>query len=258
VTTAIIVAIHALACPAIHARPIPFGADREQLTLRYIRAHYDSAATSIAIHPEMIVVHWTSTRTFAEAYAEFTPTELPPSRAELEKAGPLNVSAHYMIDRDGTIYRLLPDSIMARHVIGLNRLALGIENVGGSRMPLTDAQLQANVALIRCLESTYPSIRYVIGHFEYGEFRRTPLWQERDTSYFTKKDDPGESFMRRLRQSLPTLGKPDSMAAGGRVVGHVVNQLELDSGQQLAILVGREARMIERLAAIRPDDRAVH
>jgi N-acetylmuramoyl-L-alanine amidase len=92
---------------------------------------------------------------------------------------------------------------MARHVIGLNRLALGIENVGGlPRVPLTDAQLKANVALIRCLESTYPSIRYLIGHFEYGSFRHTPLWQEHDTSYFTRKDDPGEAFMRRLRQSL--------------------------------------------------------
>jgi hypothetical protein len=97
VNTAIIVALQALACPTIHARPIPFGADRERLTLNYIRAHYDSTATSIVIHPEMIVVHWTSTRTFAEAYAEFEPTELLPSRSELEKAGPLNVSAHYMI-----------------------------------------------------------------------------------------------------------------------------------------------------------------
>jgi N-acetyl-anhydromuramyl-L-alanine amidase AmpD len=190
------------ACPAIHARPIPFGPDRERLTLEYIRAHYDSTATSIVIQPTMLVVHWTSTQTFAEAYALFEPTELPPSRGELEKAGPLNVSAHYMVDRDGTIYQLMPDSIMARHVIGLNRIAIGIENVGGSSFPLTDAQLEANVALIRCLEARYPTIRSVIGHLEYGAFRHTPLWQERDTSYFTRKDDPSESFMRRLRRSL--------------------------------------------------------
>lgn len=200
---AIVFAVQAIACPAIVARPIPFGADRERLTLDYIRAHYDSTATSIVIHPAMIVVHWTSTRTFVEAYAEFEPTELPPSRSELEKAGPLNVSAHYMIDRDGTIYRLMPDSIMARHVIGLNRLAIGIENVGGSGLPLTGAQLTANVALIRCLEARYRSIRRVIGHFEYGRFRHTTLWQERDSTYFTRKDDPGASFMRRLRQRLP-------------------------------------------------------
>lgn len=201
---AVLFAVQAHACPTISARPIPFGADRARLTLEYIRAHYDSTATSIVIHPELIVVHWTSTRTFAEAFAEFEPTELPPSRRELEKAGPLNVSAHYMIDRDGTIYRLMPDSIMARHVIGLNRLAIGIENVGGSRLPPTRAQLKANVALIGCLEATYPSIRYLIGHFEYGGFRHTPLWQERDSSYFTRKDDPGEAFMHRLRQSLKT------------------------------------------------------
>lgn len=203
---AVIVAVQFHACPTVYARPIPFGADRERLTLDYIRAHYDSTATSIVIHPEMIVVHWTATRTFAEAYALFEPTELPPSRAELEKAGPLNVSAHYMIDRDGAIYQLVPDSIMARHVIGLNRIALGIENVGASDLPLTRAQFKANVALIGCLQARYPSIRYVIGHLEYGRFRHTALWQERDTSYFTKKDDPGEAFMHQLRRSLK--GRP--------------------------------------------------
>jgi N-acetyl-anhydromuramyl-L-alanine amidase AmpD len=211
VTAAFVVALQLLTCPPVHARLLPFGPDRQRLTLDYIRAHYDSTAERIAIRPEMIVVHWTSTRTFAAAYAMFEPTELPPSRAELEHAGPLNVSAHYMVDRDGTIYHLVPDSLMARHVIGLNRLALGIENVGGSQLPLTHAQLQANVALIHCLKATYPSIRYLIGHFEYGAFRHTPLWQERDTSYFTKKDDPGAAFMRRLRRSLndsTLLGRP--------------------------------------------------
>jgi N-acetylmuramoyl-L-alanine amidase len=193
-----------LACPTVQSRPITFGPERERLTLDYIRAHYDSAAESIVIHPEMIVVHWTATRTFDEAFAMFDPTELLPSRPELKDAGSLNVSSHYMIDRDGTIYQLMPDTVMARHVIGLNRLAIGIENVGGNEWPLTPAQLSANVALIRCLEAKYPTIHRVIGHFEYVNFRHTSLWQERDSTYLTKKDDPGESFMTALRRALAT------------------------------------------------------
>lgn len=150
----------------------------------------------------MIVVHWTSTRTLAEAYADFAPAELPPTRTDIQEGGRLNVSAHYLVDRDGTIYQLMPDSLMARHVIGLNRLAIGIENVGSMAQPLTRAQLKSDAALIRCLESRHPTIRDLIGHFEYGDFRHTPIWQERDSSYFTKKDDPGPVFMKRLRRLL--------------------------------------------------------
>ena len=189
-------------CPVIREQPISFGPDRQRLTLEYIQTHYDPSATSITIHPTMIVVHFTETDSLATAYADFAPAELPPSRADIERGGRLNVSAHYLIDRDGTIYRLLPDSLMARHVIGLNRAAIGIENVGSTRHPLTPAQLRSNVALIHCLKAAHPAIRYVIGHSEYGTFRDTPLWEERDSTYFTTKPDPGQRFMTRLRRAL--------------------------------------------------------
>jgi N-acetylmuramoyl-L-alanine amidase len=203
VTTAPVTTAPAVAsCPAIHAWPIPFGPDRQRLTLDYIRAHYDPSATTITIRPTMIVIHFTAIDRLDSVYATFAPTELPPTRGDIQRGGPLNVSAHYLVDRDGTIYRLLPDSLMARHVIGLNRLALGIENVGSDRRPLTRAQLRSNVALIRCLEAEHPAIRYLIGHSEYGAFRGTPLWQERDSTYFTTKDDPGAPFMRQLRAAL--------------------------------------------------------
>ena len=39
---------------------------------------------------------------------------------------------------------------MARHCIGLNHVAIGIENVGdGEKLPLTPAQVQADAALVR-------------------------------------------------------------------------------------------------------------
>ena len=37
-----------------------------------------------------------------------------------------------MIDTDGTIYQLVPLTIMCRHTVGLNDTAIGIEHVGRS------------------------------------------------------------------------------------------------------------------------------
>ena len=51
------------------------------------------------------------------------------------------VCAHYVIDRDGTVYGLVPTTIMCRHTVGLNWTAIGIEHVGTS-----DGQVLGNRA----------------------------------------------------------------------------------------------------------------
>jgi len=183
-------------------RPIPFGETRRRLTLEYARLHYDPATTDIAITPRMIVVHWTATRTLQEAYDTFAPEILPPSRPEIARGGRVNVSAHFLVDRDGTVYRLMPETLMGRHVIGLNHCAIGIENVGGPANPLTAAQLAANARLVRHLANRFPTITYLIGHHEYRRFERHPLWIERDPAYRTVKVDPGAAFMTRLRERV--------------------------------------------------------
>jgi beta-N-acetylhexosaminidase len=126
-------------------------------------------------------------------------------RADIAKASALNVSAHFLVDRDGTIHQLMPDNWMARHVIGLNYSSIGVENVGGEankKEDLTQAQLQANIALVNYLKAKYPTIKNVIGHYEYRDFENTPLWLEKDDGYRTKKSDPGEKFMRDVRNSI--------------------------------------------------------
>ena len=91
---------------------------------------------------------------------------------------------------------------MARHVIGLNHCAIGIENVGPNEVgELTASQLTANVSLINYLRKKY-SIAYVIGHYEYDDFIGHPLWLEKDANYRTEKVDPGEKFMKLLREKL--------------------------------------------------------
>ncbi|MBI5014311.1 MAG: N-acetylmuramoyl-L-alanine amidase [Deltaproteobacteria bacterium] len=186
-------------------RPIPFGERRRALTLEYLRQHVDPTASDIALDPRAVVIHWTASPTLPSVLAAFTPDELPPGRPELRRGGRVNVSAHFAVDRDGTVYRLVPETWTARHTIGLNRVAIGIENVGGPAWPLTDAQLAADARLVRDLVARHPGIRMLLGHREYGRLRGTPLWEERDPGYFTGKEDPGAKFMERLRREVADL-----------------------------------------------------
>ena len=181
---------------------IHFSAERTRLTLAYIRQHYDPQATSIRIKPVMVVIHWTASPTLAAALAELTPDTLT-GRVDIRSGGALNVGAHYLVDRDGTIYRLINDTLLARHVIGLNRSAIGIENVGSN--DLTAAQLRADARLVASLNGEY-ALEYLIGHFEYGRFKGSALWEEKQAGYFTRKTDPGAAFMAALRANLAGQG----------------------------------------------------
>jgi N-acetylmuramoyl-L-alanine amidase len=182
--------------------PIPFGSRRQALTLEYIREHYSHNAVSISIIPRIIVIHWTGSRSPQSAWNAFQSDTLPFWRPEIRKGGRVNVSAHFLVGRDGMVWRLMREDWMARHTIGLNPIAIGIENVGGPSAPLTDKQLVSNEALVRYLIHKYPTIEYLIGHYEYGHFRGTKYWAETDPTYFTYKIDPGDEFMRKLRARL--------------------------------------------------------
>jgi N-acetylmuramoyl-L-alanine amidase len=187
-------------------RPIIYDSIRKTLSLQYLKERHDLTLTEPTISPKMIVSHWTAIPTFEGSFNAFNPVLLPNVRKELKGASPLNVSIHFLVDRDGTIYRLMPENMMARHVIGLNWCALGIENVGdGNKFPLTEAQLKANIWLVKYLKKKYKSIEYLIGHHEYTSFQNTPLWKETDANYRTEKSDPGNEFMEKLRNGVKNL-----------------------------------------------------
>lgn len=184
-------------------KPITWNAEREQLSIQYLKDRHGLEQNTASIKPQMVVVHWTAINNIEVTFDVFNPPTLG-GRADLTGASNLNVSSQFLIDRDGTIFRLLPDTTFARHTIGLNYLAIGVENVGSDDMPLTKKQLQANEALIRYLKRKYP-IEYVIGHHEYQNFQGTELWKEADPNYRTVKTDPGDKFMNQLRKKLSDL-----------------------------------------------------
>ena len=187
-------------------KPIVFDEQRRRLSLEYLRDRYGIEQKEPTIVPKVVVVHWTVIPTMDATFNAFDPATLPGARTDIASAGALNVSSHYLVDRDGTIYQLLPESTMARHVIGLNHAAIGIENVGnGTDQPLTDAQLSANVAIVRYLSGKY-ELEYLIGHYEYTLFEGHSLWKEKNKDYRTEKTDPGEGFMQGLRILIADLG----------------------------------------------------
>lgn len=183
-------------------KPIIFDEQRKALSIQYIKDHYGLDVDEPVIDPKIIVIHWTVIPTLEETFEAFNPSVLPSTRANIQAASSLNVSSQFVIDRDGTIYQLLPETTFARHVIGLNYNSIGIENIAnGSDLPLTEAQFQSNLKLANYLSKKY-DIEYLIGHDQYERFIGHKLWLEKDASYLTEKDDVGEEFINRLHDQL--------------------------------------------------------
>ncbi len=189
----------------IKERPIIWDETRKELTLQYLSDRYGIEKEAPTIDPKMIVLHWTAIPTMEESFQAFEKPALPDWRPDIKNVSGLNVSSQFMVDRSGTIYSLMPETTMARHVIGLNHCAIGIENVGGSEgSPLTRAQLRANIRLVRYLAKKY-DIEYLIGHYEYTNFEGHELWLEKDSGYRTQKTDPGADFMEKVRKAVTDL-----------------------------------------------------
>ncbi len=183
--------------------PINFGETRVNLTKEYIKNHYDLEVKDIKITPKIVLIHYTAVETFEGSLKRFTSQTLPTDRPDISKASALNVSTHFMVERDGTIHQLMPLNFMARHVIGLNYSSIGIENVGGAgyKEDLTIEQLLANIFIVNYVRKKFPTVEYIVGHHEYRCFEGTELWLEKDDGYRTEKFDPGKNFMRDLRSN---------------------------------------------------------
>ena len=190
---------------AVVDAPIKWSAERERLTLEYRRQHSDEAAKDLVIEPRVIVLHYTAGGSASGTRSYFDNARIESDRKELARAGAVNVSSHFLVDRDGTIYRLQPETRFARHCIGLNHIAIGVENVGDeAKWPLTEAQVVANAALVRDLAARFP-ITHLLGHHEVMSFRTHTYYVERDPRYTNNKPDPGPKFMARVRALVDDL-----------------------------------------------------
>jgi N-acetylmuramoyl-L-alanine amidase len=149
--------------PHIVQRRIPFGATRRAQMRAYARRHY-GIDTARLRDPKVIVEHFTASGTFSSAFNTFAANA--PDVELHERPG---VCAHFVVDRDGTIYQLVSLKWMCRHTVGLNDVAIGIEHVGFSDAEILGrpAQIRASLRLTRWLQSRYGiRTRDVIGHAE--------------------------------------------------------------------------------------------
>jgi N-acetylmuramoyl-L-alanine amidase len=157
------VAVVAPAKPAIVWKPIPFGAQRRAEMVQYAARHYGLHTWRLD-HPKVIVEHYTASNSFSSAWNTFA-NDAPDSELH-ELPG---TCAHFVIDRDGTIYQLVPLNTMCRHTVGLNWTAIGIEHVGTSDASILQnpKQLAASLKLTLWLMHRFDiSLPNVIGHNE--------------------------------------------------------------------------------------------
>lgn len=97
---------------------------------------------------------------------------------------PAGVSPHYIINRDGKIYRLVEDKNIAYHAgeskmpdgrTGVNNFSIGIELVNSKTSKPTDDQYNSLKYLVNYLKGRY-SIKYVLGHKDIAAGRKDDPW----------------------------------------------------------------------------------
>lgn len=94
------------------------------------------------------------------------------------------VSAHYLIARDGVIYRLVEDKNIAWHAgaskmpdgrTNVNDFSIGVEMINTKDGKYTDEQYDALNELIASLKNKY-SIKNILGHDDIAPGRKTDPW----------------------------------------------------------------------------------
>lgn len=119
------------------------------------------------IEPRLIVIHYTGDNSCEGALSWLCSP----------KSG---VSAHLVIDKDGTIYQLLPFNIQGWHSgrsayngeNQVNGFSVGIECVGTGDNDWRDEQVEAIRAVVEALFAAYPMVD-VVGHSDVAPGRKS-------------------------------------------------------------------------------------
>ena len=205
-TRAVRAVARAVAPPRVVSRRIPFGERRKQEMAAYARRHYGIDDHRLR-EPRVIVQHYTVTDSFQPVFDTFAVDRPDPELGELP-----GVCAHYVIDRDGTVYQLVSTRIMCRHTVGLNYTAIGIEHVGRSdgQVLSNRRQMAASLRLTRALQGRFGiATENVIGH---NENRSSPFHRERVARLRTQTHaDFPRSAMEGYRRRLERLPAPASL-----------------------------------------------
>ncbi|HJR44088.1 MAG TPA: peptidoglycan recognition family protein [Actinomycetota bacterium] len=187
--------------PSMTADYIPYRRERKRQMARYSERHY-GRREYLLTRTKVIVLHFTATSTYQPVWNHFASNS--PSRGELP-----GVCTQFVIDKDGTIYKLVRTYIRCRHAIGLNHRSLGIEMVQetgeGSHWAAQQIlnrrrQIRAALRLTRYLRQRFDiGMRDVIGHAMSNNsryFRDLQGWRNDHTDWLWRDV---KQFRRKLR-----------------------------------------------------------
>lgn len=164
--------------------------------LSYLQKTY--GCDSLYFQPSMLVMHYTVVPTAEQTFAV------------LQRR---RVTVHYLVDRDGTIYQLLPTDRRCTGAYGVNHKAISVEMVATTEDDLLSRPYQVfrSFCLARYLMAMHGiSPNKVYGHYEVGEgVTRVPDYLDLADPYYPtryppneKRTDPGPRYMRWLRSYL--------------------------------------------------------
>lgn len=173
----------------------------------YAERHYGISSYELR-DPQVIVEHFTDGETFSSAWNTFASNavhlgELP------------GTCSHFIIDKDGTIYQLVPLSVMCRHAVGLNYTAFGIEMVGTSDQEIFDTPAELNAALqltVWLMDRFHIDVGNVIGH---NENRNSPFHMEAYPSWQCQTHlDWNHADMQVFRRTVADLAERSGVRIG--------------------------------------------
>jgi len=198
--------------PPVVAKPIPFGSARKAQMTAYAKRHY-GLATWRLVRPKVVVIHYSATDSFTSVWNTFASNRPDPELHELP-----GDCAHFVVDRDGTVYQLVSLAAMCRHTVGLNWTAIGIEHVGTSDAEIlgNPRQLQASLHLVAWLMGRYGiQLGDVIGHNESltspYHHELVPAWRCQTHGDWPRPD------MAVYRSKLAVLARSEGVVLGRRV-----------------------------------------
>ncbi|MFH1223840.1 MAG: peptidoglycan recognition family protein [Pseudomonadota bacterium] len=195
------------------SKPVTFDSQRKFLTSLYREKHTgdcdhekNGLDSCVIIKPQIIILHMTDLETLAASYDYMKEPVLKEEREKLlsRSYDRVNVSSHFMIDRDGTIYSLMPENYMARSAMGVNHLALAIENVGMNYSGPTREQIDSDVKLVKYLMDKYKiSAGNIYSHADVNKLKDTKslFFVEKETDYFMPKYC-GEKVLKEVKRRL--------------------------------------------------------
>jgi len=167
-------ALSVILLPGISGRPNKV--DCEQLHVANHLVAWGHKTTNVPRHVEAIIIH--------SSYNVLTPDSFSIDGILNEYRG-INVSPHYIIDRKGTIYRLVIDNDVAYHAgrsslpdgtTNVNAVSIGIELINTPATPPDSLQYASLVRLVKCLRERYP-VKFILGHSDIAPGRKSDPWK---------------------------------------------------------------------------------